>query len=186
MDRIVEFLFETMLLKRIHRTGYQFLGPGKESVAEHTYGVMCIAWTLARLTPAADAGRLLTMCLVHDMPEARMGDLNYVQKRYVTANEKRALAHMTRGLPFGADIRSLLDEFNAGETLEAKLARDADQLAFLIDLKSLSDMGYAAPEKWAGHVKERLRTPAGIEIAECIAKTEWDSWWLKLFVDSDI
>ncbi|WP_319526351.1 HD domain-containing protein [uncultured Desulfosarcina sp.] len=186
MDRIVEFLFETMLLKRIHRTGYQFLGPGKESVAEHTYGVMCIAWTLARLTPSADAARLLTMCLVHDMPEARMGDLNYVQKRYVDANEKLALEHMTRGLPFGEDIRSLLDEFNDGETLEAQLARDADQLAFLIDLKSLSDMGYAAPEKWSGHVKERLRTSAGIEIAECIGRTEWDSWWLKLFIDSSI
>ena len=184
MDRIIEFLFETMLLKRIHRTGYQFLGPGKESVAEHTYGVMCIAWTLARLTPEADTGRLLTMCLVHDMPEARMGDLNYVQKQYVNANEKRALDHLTRDLPFGADIRDLLDEFNVGETLEARLARDADQLAFLIDLKSLSDMGYAAPEKWAGHVKERLRTPAGIEMAECIGRTEWDSWWLKLFVDS--
>ena len=60
-------LFETMLLKRIHRTGYQFLGPGKESVAEHTYGVMCIAWTLARLTPSKPMPvRLLTMCLVHD------------------------------------------------------------------------------------------------------------------------
>jgi putative hydrolase of HD superfamily len=113
-----------------------------------------------------------------------MGDLNYVQKQYVNANEKRALDHLTRDLPFGADIRDLLDEFNVGETLEARLARDADQLAFLIDLKSLSDMGYAAPEKWAGHVKERLRTSAGIEMADCIGRTEWDSWWLKLFVDS--
>jgi putative hydrolase of HD superfamily len=54
MNRIAEFLFETMLLKRVHRTGYQFLGPGKESVAEHTFGVMCIAWTLAELSPEAE------------------------------------------------------------------------------------------------------------------------------------
>ena len=185
MDRITEFLFETMLLKRVHRTGYQFLGPGKESVAEHTFGVMCIAWTLAQLTPEADTGRLLAMCLVHDLPEARMGDLNYVQKRYVTANEDKAVDHMTEGLPFGPDIRALLDEFNARETLEARLARDADQLAFLLDLKSLSDMGYRAPDKWAGHVKERLETTAGIRLSECIAETEWDSWWLKIFIDRD-
>lgn len=185
MDRIAEFLFETMLLKRVHRTGYQFLGPGKESVAEHTFGVMCIAWTLAQMTPKANKGRLLAMCLVHDLPEARMGDLNYVQKRYVAANEKLAVDHMTRGLPFGPDIRALIDEFNTRDTLEACLAHDADQLAFLIDLKSLSDMGYAAPEKWAGHVKERLQTPAGIELSESIAGTEWDSWWLKIFIDSD-
>ena len=185
MDRIAEFLFETMLLKRVHRTGYQFLGPGKESVAEHTFGVMCIAWTLAQQTPEADTSRLLAMCLVHDLPEARMGDLNYVQKRYVSANEAMAVDHMTQGLPFGPDIRTLLDEFNACETLEAQLAHDADQLAFLLDLKSLADMGYAAPDKWAGHVKERLQTTAGINIAEGIASTEWDSWWLKLFIDSD-
>jgi putative hydrolase of HD superfamily len=185
MDRITEFLFETMLLKRVHRTGYQFLGPGKESVAEHTFGVMCIAWTLAQLTPEADTGRLLAMCLVHDLPEARMGDLNYVQKRYVTAHENKAVDHMTEGLPFGPDIRALLDEFNARETLEARLARDADQLAFLLDLKSLSDMGYRAPDKWAGHVKERLETTAGIRLSECIAETEWDSWWLKIFIDRD-
>lgn len=185
MDRIAEFLFESMLLKRVHRTGYQFLGPGKESVAEHTFGVMCIAWTLARLTPQADQGRLLAMCLVHDLPEARMGDLNHVQKQYVTANEKKAVDHMTQGLPFGADIVALLDEFNAGASVEARLARDADQLAFLLDLKSLSDMGYAAPDQWAGHVKGRLQTAAGIKLSESISKTNWDSWWLKIFIDSN-
>lgn len=185
MERIAEFLFETMLLKRVHRTGYQFLGPGKESVAEHTFGVMCIAWTLARMEPEADEGRLLAMCLIHDLPEARMGDLNTVQKKYVTANEEKAVTDMTRGLPFGPDIRALLDEFNACETLESRLARDADQLAFLLDLKSLSDMGYAAPDKWSAHVIARLRTAAGIKLSESIAKTEWDSWWLKLFIDRD-
>jgi putative hydrolase of HD superfamily len=183
MSRIAEFLFETMLLKRVRRTGYQFLGPGRESVAEHTFEVMCIAWTLAHLTPDADQSRLLGMCLVHDLPEARMGDLNYVHKHYVTADEKKAVAHLTRGLPFAADIEALIDEFNACQTLEAHLAHDADQLAFLLDLKSLKDMGYAAPEKWAGHIQERLQTPAGIQLAQEIAGTEWDSWWLKIFID---
>lgn len=183
MNRIAEFLFEAMLLKRVRRTGYQFLGPGQESVAEHTFSVMCIAWTLARLTPDADQGRLLTMCLVHDLPEARMGDLNYVQKQYVNSNEKKAVAHLTQGLPFGPDIEALIDEFNAGETREAQLAHDADQLAFLLDLKALSDMGYTAPPKWAAHVRERIQTPAGSQLATSIEQTEWDSWWLKIFID---
>ena len=184
MPRIAEFLFEAMLLKRVQRTGYQYLGPGKESVAEHTFGVLCIAWTLAQLTPAADERRLLAMCLIHDLPEARIGDINYVQKRYVAADEAKAMAHMVHGLDFGRDIQRLLEEFNAGETIEAQLAHDADQLAFLLDLKSLDDMGYAAPEKWARHVRERLRTPTGIALAEDIAATEWDSWWFKLFIDT--
>ncbi len=183
MQRIAEFLFEAMHLKRIQRTGYQFLGPGKESVAEHTFAVMCIAWTLAHLTPEADEHRLLSMCLVHDLPEARMGDLNSVQKRYVDADEAKAVAHMGRDLPFGEEIGGLLAEFNAGETLEAQLARDADQLAFLLDLKALGDMGYTAPEKWAGHVSDRLQTASGTALAASLAETEWDSWWFKLFID---
>ena len=136
MDGIADFLFETMLLKRVQRTGYQFLGPGRESVAEHTFSVMCIAWVLGQLVPETDQSRLLAMCLVHDLPEARMGDLNAVQKQYVAANEKMAVADMTRNLPFGPSIGALLEEFNARETLEAQLANDADQLAFLLDLKS--------------------------------------------------
>ena len=183
MQRICEFLFETMLLKRVQRTGYQFLGPGKESVAEHTFAVMCVAWSLAQMTPEADQSRLLPMCLAHDLPEARMGDLNYVQKRYVIADEEKAVADMTRDLPFGGTIRDLIDEFNAGETLEARLAKDADQLAFLLDLKALADAGYASPEKWALHVQKRLKTPAGKKLADSIARTEWDSWWLKIFID---
>jgi putative hydrolase of HD superfamily len=185
MARIAEFLFETMLLKRVQRTGYQFLGPGQESVAEHSFLVMCIAWALARMAPEADEGRLLAMCLVHDFPEARVGDLNAVQKHYVVADEKRAVDHLVRDLPFASDVRALLDEFNARETVEAKLAHDADQLAFLLDLKSLSDMGYAAPDRWASQVKARLQTPGGIQLSEDIANTSWDAWWLKLFVDSN-
>ena len=181
MDRIAEFLFEAMLLKRVQRTGYQFLGPGRESVAEHTFSVMCIAWTLAHLTPAVDKARLLAMCLVHDLPEARMGDLNAVQKRYVHADEPLAVTHLTRELPFGDEIRRLIEEFNACLTLEASLAHDADQLAFLLDLKSLGDMGFAAPEKWARHVHQRLATEAGRDLAERISRTQWDSWWMKLF-----
>lgn len=184
MDRIVAFLFEAMLLKRVQRTGYQFLGPGRESVAEHTFAVMWIAWSLARLTPETDQGRLLAMCLAHDLPEARLGDLNAVQKRYVTADEKLAVTDMTADLPFGSTIAALLDEFNACQTVEARLANDADQLAFLLELKSLADMGYAAPAKWAAHVRSRLHTAAGIELSESIAGTEWDSWWQKIVIDS--
>jgi putative hydrolases of HD superfamily len=183
MQRIAEFLFEAMLLKRVQRTGYQFLGPGNESVAEHTFGVMCIAWTLARMVPAADEHRLLSMCLVHDLPEARMGDINSVQKRYVTADEKKAIADMTDGIAFGSDIAALIDEFNACRTMEARLAHDADQLAFLLDLKALADMGYDGPAKWAAHVRDRLETQEGKALAESIAKTEWDAWWFKIFVD---
>jgi len=41
MDSIADFLFEVGMLSRTPRSGYQFLGSGRESVAEHifTHGI---------------------------------------------------------------------------------------------------------------------------------------------------
>ncbi len=38
------------------------------------------------------------MCLFHDLPEARIGDLNYVNKKYVQANEEKAIADATEAI----------------------------------------------------------------------------------------
>ena len=91
MKRIVELIMEAGFLKHLPRSGYQFLGAGRESVAEHVYTTTFIAFVLSFLDTQVDARRLISMCLVHDLPEARTGDLNYVQKHYVQANETEAL-----------------------------------------------------------------------------------------------
>lgn len=184
MERIANFLFEARMLKALPRSGYQFLGNGRESVAEHSYITTMIAFVMAQLNPAADTPRLLGMCLMHDLPEARTGDLNYVQKGYVEAKEHQALADAVAGLSFGPAIGGLLAEFNANQTLEARLAHDADQLAFILDLKALADVGYRTPDKWLAHVVKRLQTDTGKALADAILRTDWDEWWLKNYVDS--
>jgi 5'-deoxynucleotidase YfbR-like HD superfamily hydrolase len=126
------------------------------------------------------------MCLVHDLPEAKTGDLNYVQKKYVTADENKAVEDITRDLPFGQSLADLLYEFNSGQSVEAKLARDADQLALILDLKALSDIGYNPPKKWLPFALKRLETKTGQDLAESIMKTEWDAWWLDNYVDRPI
>lgn len=178
---IADLLYEAKMLKEIPRSGYQFLGVGRESVAEHTFMATFIANLMAAMQPDANALKLLRMCLLHDLPEARTGDLNAVQKQYVTADEPRAVADLIRCVPFGNEISELLAEFRSGQTLEAQLAHDADQLSLLIDLKSLQDIGYAPPVKWIRHVRKRLITETGREMAREILETEWDQWWLKNF-----
>lgn len=181
MERIARFVFEALFLKHVQRSGYQFLGAGQESVAEHVYAATMIAFILSRLAPEADTERLITMCLVHDLPEARMGDLNYVQKHYVTADEPAATRDACRDLPFATDIGELLSEFNEGTTLEARLAHDADQLALVVDLKSLNDLGYHTPQKWLPHVIDRLKTQPAKDLAAALMQTPHDEWWLRLF-----
>lgn len=183
MEAIANLLFEARSLRTLPRSGYQFLGAGRESVAEHTFSITFIAYVFSRLVPEADGHRIMTMCLVHDLPEARIGDLNYVQKLYVEANEPAAIADLTAKLPFGDEIKSLIEEFNQGESLEAQLARDADQIAFIVELKDLSDLGYVPPGTWIPSIRRRLQTEIGRRLAEAILSTERDAWWRHKFID---
>ena len=181
MKRIAELILEACFLKHLPRSGYQYLGAGKESVAEHVYMTTVIAYILAQMEPDVDCHKMVSMCLFHDLPEARIGDLNYVQKQYVTTDETSALADTLDALPFGPQIETLLNEFNANQTLEAKLAHDADQLALLVDLKGLNDIGYRTPENWLPHVEKRLQTPVGQRLASTLMSEDWDGWWRKIF-----
>ncbi len=180
---IANLLFEAKMLKRIPRSGFQFLGAGKASVADHSHLTTFIAYTMAQMRPDVDALRLISMCLVHDLPEARIGDLNYVQKKYVAADEHKAVADTIRKVPFGQSIEALILEFNAAQTPEARLARDADQLSFILELKALIDAGYEPAQKWLQGVLPRLQTKTGKKIADDIIKTACDEWWLSDLAD---
>ncbi len=179
MKNIINLLFEANILKEIPRSGYQFLGAGKESIAEHTFTTVMIAFVMSKIETDVDALKLISMCLMHDLPEARTGDLNTVHKQYVTANETQAVRDTVKDLPFGMSIADLIQEFDAGQTRESQLAHDADQLALILDLKSLVDIGYQPPNKWLPHVLGRLKTKTGKNIGQHIMETHRDDWWLK-------
>lgn len=183
MKQIAELLFEARMLKDLKRSGYAFLGAGSESIASHCFTTAFICFVMARLTPGIDGERLTAMALVHDMAEARTGDFNYVQKQYADVHESRAIAHLTENIPFAADIRSLMDEFNAGDTPEAQLVRDADQLSFILELKKLKDTGAAFPDQWLEVITARLKTDLGRHLAAGILETRWDAWWLNGYTE---
>ena len=180
MKKIANLLFEAKILKEIPRSGYHFLGAGKESVAEHSFSTTFIAYVMAQLLPEVDALKLINMCLLHDFPEARIGDLNTVHKKYVTADENQALEDATAGLLFGEQMTELIKEFRDGGSVEAKLARDADQLALILELKELIDIGYEPPKTWIQNVIERLQTETGQQIATTVMQTGRDDWWLNI------
>jgi putative hydrolase of HD superfamily len=179
MRDIVNFLFEVGILKKIPRSGYQFLGTGSESIAEHSFRVAVIAYLLAKNEPKANTQNVVLMSLFHDFHEARTGDHNYVNKRYVTVNEDKAVRDLTRKLPFGQDIVSLIDEFNSSETLEAKLAQDADQLDFILELKRQQDLGNKSAAEWLRYSVKRLITDFAKRLADEIVKVDSSDWWFK-------
>jgi putative hydrolase of HD superfamily len=177
MRNIVNFLFEIGILKKTPRSGYQFLGTGDESVAEHSFRVAVIGYLLAKHEPKANIHKVVLMCLFHDFHEARTGDHNYVNKRYVTVNEDQAVQDLAHKLPFGQEVISLIDEFNFKETIEAKLSQDADQLDFIMELKRQQDLGNKSAAEWLTYSMKRLITDFAKKLAHKIITTDSSDWW---------
>jgi putative hydrolase of HD superfamily len=177
MKNIANFLFEAGMLKRTPRSGFQFLGTGAESVAEHIFRTCYIGYALGKLAQGVNVDRMIKMCLFHDLPEARTGDLNYVNKKYVEANEKKAVDDLAQTLPFGQEIRELISEFVEAKTEEAKLARDADQLEMILALKEYKDLGNKYADEWLEFSLKRLQTESARQLAKSILETDSSLWW---------
>ena len=177
MKRTVEFLFEAGMLKKTPRTGFQFLGSGAESVADHSFRTTILGYVLATMENGADIDKTVRMCLFHDLPEARTGDHNYVNKKYVTVDEEKAILDQTRDLPFGNDIVNLTHEFNAATTLEARIAKDADQLDLILELKGQLDSGNPNAKEWLVYALKRLCTKSGKAMGHEIMASKSDAWW---------
>jgi len=179
VENIVNFIFEVGMLKKTPRTGFQFLGTGCESVAEHLLRTVFIGYALCKLEPGVDENRVIKMCLFHDLPEARTGDMNYVNKKYVTVDEGKAVEELTEGLFFGSEIKSAIDEFNEKKTRESMLSHDADQLALIYQLKELGDLGNKYSKEWIDFAVRRLYTDTARGMAEEVLKTDSSQWWFK-------
>jgi putative hydrolase of HD superfamily len=179
MQDIVNFLFEVGMLQKTPRSGFQFFGSGSESVAEHILRTIFIGYTLCKLDKSADELKVLKMCLVHDLPEARTGDMNYVNKKYVTVHEGKAVAELAATLFFGDEIKNIINEFNEKKTKESIIAHDADQLSLLLQLKEYGDLGNKYSKDWIAFVIRRLHTDNAKKVAEGILKTDSAQWWFK-------
>ncbi|MDO8722115.1 MAG: HD domain-containing protein [Syntrophales bacterium] len=179
MQDITNFLFEVGMLKKTPRTGYQFLGSGSESVAEHILRTIFIGYTLCKLEADVDELKVIKICLFHDLPEARTGDMNYVSKKYVTVHEEKAVRELTETLFFGDEVKSFIDEFNERKTKESLLANDADQLALIIQLKEYGDLGNKYSKEWIEFAIKRLFTENAKKIADSILGTDSSEWWFR-------
>lgn len=166
------------MLQHTSRSGFAFLGSGHQTVAEHTYRMLNIAFVLNRLveTPA-DELHLLQLVLFHDLAEARTGDLNYENQKYVRVDEQKLFADMAAELPFGSEIVALAREYEARKTLAARIAYEADQLEFLITVKEELDKGNSLGQDWIPPCLARLTSPAARQLAQEILTTRMDEWW---------
>lgn len=106
-----------------------------ESVAEHSWRITLMAMLVTEEFPEADMGKVIRMCLIHDLGEAFTGDIPVFNKTTADTQKEDALFdHWVQTLPEGTreEFAGLLAEMNALETLEAKIYKALDKLEALI------------------------------------------------------
>ncbi len=178
MSTFAKFFFEVGMLAKTPRSGFPFLGSGKQSVAEHVFRMLNIAFVLAQVSDeAVDKLHLMQLVLFHDLPETRTGDQNYVNHKYVQVEWEKLFGELETELPFGAVIVALVREYEARATPEARLAYDADQLEFITTVKEQMDLGNPLAADWLPPALARLKTSVGKKLAEEIMTTRADAWW---------
>ena len=178
LARLADFLFEAGMLRKTPRTGYQFLGSGRENVAEHSFRAALIGYVLADMA-GADAEHTAMLCLIHDFHEARTGDFNYVNSMYNTSRQRPAMEHALQGTGLSDRLMVLWDEQDAEQTSEALLAKDADQIDLLLNLVEERNLGNPYAAKWMEAAMERIGTDQGKELARQIAVSDHTDWWFK-------
>lgn len=180
LSELSDLIYELGMLARIPRSGLAFLGSGQQSVADHCHRMACIALLLARrCQQPVNEARLLLLCLFHDLPEARTGDHNYVNRKYVRVDGSRIRADIAAASFLGPELVDAFEEFESGESIEAQLARDADQIELLALLREESDAGNPRAPDWMRSCLQRIQTPEGRALAEEVLATPSDHWWFR-------
>jgi putative hydrolase of HD superfamily len=133
---ILRFLYQAERLKNVYRTSWTS-GGQQESVASHTWRLCLMALVFERNFPDVDIGRLLKMCIVHDLGEAIGGDIPaiYQQSNAPKADQERKdLLVLLEPLPdvIKHELIALWDEYEAAASAEARIAKALDKLETLL------------------------------------------------------
>ena len=141
LEGTLAFLRDAERLKTTARSGWTSAGE-RESVAEHTWRLCLMALLLAPEYPRVDFARLVKICVVHDLGEAIGGDVPAPeQARRAAAGEsgkadaeRRDLLQLVAPLPAARrdEIVALWDEYEAGGSAEARLAKALDKLETIL------------------------------------------------------
>jgi putative hydrolases of HD superfamily len=133
---ILAFLREAERLKNVYRTSWTS-GGQPESTASHTWRLCLMALVFEVYFPDIDMGRVLKMCVIHDLGEAIHGDIPAIHQ---TANapkssqERKDLLQLLDPLPTAIqqEIVNLWDEYEGAATPEARVAKALDKLETLL------------------------------------------------------
>lgn len=135
--RIVDVVMGLDPLADLPRTGWLLRGVRPcESIADHSWGVALVTMLLVDALRAegatVDGEKALRIAIVHDAPEARLGDVPMpVKSEAFDAALSEVEAHLAAALLPDAP-REAWHELEAGTSLEARIVKAADKIHMMI------------------------------------------------------
>lgn len=163
-------LLESLELKALARAGWVRKGvPGPESVAAHSWG---IAWLVLVLAPdALDRARALAYATLHDLAEARVGDLtpaDGVPPEEKARREHEAMQRFASGLE-RPELLAMWDSYEAQADAEARFVRELDRLDMALQALRYHRQGAKALGEFILSAAKVVRHPALRPLLEEIA-----------------
>ncbi len=178
--KLVHFFFEIGTLRKIPRSHMQTLMTSdlSDNISSHSYRVAMIGLFLSELE-GANTSKVIKMCLLHDLSESRSGDQNWVHKRYTKVFEEEIIHDQLKNLPRSVELEEIVAEYNARQTLEAKIAKDADRLdQTLLEIEYVM-MGNNQAKSWGRTNRTSLFTKSAKTLSKTIISTDPSDWWTK-------
>ncbi len=141
---LVKFFETVSKLKRTPRSGWVEVGIRKpESVADHIFRTSILCMVYSDLE-GLDELKLLRMALIHDLPEAIIGDLTPSRKTIGSKEkENNAMKQMLSLLPKEQREKYMTDwnEYQEDKTREAKAVRQLEKLEMALQAKEYEEAG---------------------------------------------
>ena len=147
IDFIVKIDEEKNILRQTHLSHHG----RRENDAEHAWHMVIMAYLLQEYAnQEVDIGRVMILCLIHDIVEIEAGDTyayDEEAKKTQAERERKAAEHLFAMLPEDQCrmMHELFDEFEHGDTPEARFARAMDNFQPLL----LNDANQG--ESWMEH-----------------------------------
>lgn len=173
-----------------------------ESVADHSFRTALLVWLACAEAPRLDRNRVIKLALIHDLAEAITGDIppydpdqltahpsgidrrSFLNRRHIRDDrrhaakreaENAAFADLIATLPtsIAAELASLWNELERGETAEATFVKQADKLETYLQSREYLAADLSRPmDSFAAEVAEVITIPILAQIRDAIVPIE--------------
>jgi putative hydrolase of HD superfamily len=174
LEKQMNFILEVDKLKGIVRQNYLMNGSHKENDAEHSWHLALMCAILSEhANEKVDILKTMTMVLIHDIVEIDAGDTYAYDATANTTKRERELAAADRIFQLlpqdqAEEMRLLWDEFEEGNTPEAKFAVTLDHIQPML-LNAGSD-----GKSWKEHQVTLSQVLKRNETTQDGSKTLWE------------